>query len=380
MQPDVSIVPCPTYDVQACREALQQVLAPLGGLSFIKPEMTVVIKLNLVSAMKPEQAATTHPSLVCALTQMLAERGARVILGDSPGGLFSSAYLSHVYNVTGLREAEACGAQLNDDFSQKAASFPAAKVCKSFTYTGYLDKADVLIDFSKLKSHGMMGMSNAAKNLFGAIPGTMKPEYHFRFPNAEDFADMIVDLDEYFHPTLCICDAVVAMEGNGPTQGTPKQIGALAASFSPHKLDLLCAKLLGLSVSDVPTLAAAHRRGLIPAKAEQLSVAGDYASLAVLDFHAPQAQSTVDFRFLGFSTFASKFLKNALTPMPKSRKNACIGCKKCAEICPAHAIEMKDKLPKINRSKCIHCFCCQEFCPTGAMFVYRAPIARLLSR
>ena len=48
----------------------------------------------------------------------------------------------------------------------------------------------------------------------------MKPEYHYKYPKAADFADMLVDLCEYCKPRLCICDAVVGMEGNGPTQGS----------------------------------------------------------------------------------------------------------------------------------------------------------------
>lgn len=380
MQPDVSIVSCQSYDEKVCREALEAVLAPLGGLSFIKPGMNVVIKVNLVSAMKPEKAATTHPTLLCELTKMLKACGANVILGDSPGGLYTPASLSHVYDVAGMRALTQCGGVLNDDFTQKKVSFPEAKVCKSFTYTAYLDKADVLIDFCKLKSHGMMGMSNAAKNLFGAIPGTMKPEYHFLYPNAEAFSDMLIDLNEYFRPTLCICDAVIGMEGNGPTQGTPIQIGAVAASLSPHKLDLLCAKLLGLTVKDVPTLMAAQKRGLIPESAEQLTVSGDYSSLILPSFQAPKAQGTTDFRFLGYSGFSSKLVQHAMTPQPQVRPSDCIGCGKCAAICPAKAITMKKKLPVIDRKKCIHCFCCQEFCPKGAMYVHRSKIARMLTK
>ena len=70
----------------------------------------------------------------------------------------------------------------------------------------------------------------------------------------------------------------------------------------------------------------------------------------------------------------------ALTPCPKVKKNECIGCGKCANICPAKAIRMENKLPTIDRKACIHCFCCQEFCPKGAMGVSRPFIARLLNQ
>ena len=199
MAVDVSIVSCKSYDAEECRTALTQALAPFGGLDWVKDGMRVVIKVNLVSAMKPEQAATTHPALLCELTKMLRACGASVLLGDSPGGLYTAAHVNHVYDLSGMHACEAVGAELNQDFSQADASFPDAVCAKKFTYTAYLDQADAIIDFCKLKTHGMMGLTNAVKNYFGVIPGTMKPEYHYKYPKTEDFADMIVDLRLFQH-------------------------------------------------------------------------------------------------------------------------------------------------------------------------------------
>ena len=52
--------------------------------------------------MRPEQAATTHPALLCALCRMLCARGASVVLGDSPGGLYNAAHVGHVYEAAGM--------------------------------------------------------------------------------------------------------------------------------------------------------------------------------------------------------------------------------------------------------------------------------------
>ena len=207
----VSIVPLAEYTEDSARAALTKLLDNIGCLDFVNKGMRVVIKANLVSAMKPDAAATTHPTLLCALCDMLCERGAEVVVGDSPGGLYNSAFVGRVYNLTGMRSVESHGTRLNYDFSEKRATFGDGIVLRDFVYTGYLDKADLIINFCKLKSHGMMGMSCAAKNMFGAIPGVIKPEYHFRYPKYEDFADMIIDLDEYFHPTISIADAVIGM-------------------------------------------------------------------------------------------------------------------------------------------------------------------------
>ena len=380
---EVSIAACPEYSRERCRQALLEVLEPMGGLDWVKPGMTVAIKANLVGAMKPEEAGTTHPTLLCALVELLKERGAEVIIGDSPGGLFTEAYVSKIYKATGMHMTEEVGARLNHDYSQTGAEYPEAAVAKSFQYTAWLDKADAIINFSKLKSHGMMSMSNAAKNMFGVIPGTMKPEYHFRFPDPKDFARMIVDLDEYFKPVLSITDAVIGMEGNGPTNGTPKFIGAVLAAHSPHKLDLACTRILGLQRQDVPTLEAALERGLIPEQPEELEIAGPLADFILTDFQKVETLNSHLFRNKAngaMGDFIGDVMQRALTSVPKVKKVECVGCGYCDKICPAKAITMVNKLPKIDRKKCIRCFCCQEFCPKGAMKVHRPLIAKVLNK
>ncbi len=380
---DVSIVRCDDYDEQKVEEALRSVLAPVGGLDFVRPGMTVGVKLNLVTALKPEKAATIHPSVINALVRLLKERGAEVILGDSPGGVFSGPYLNVVYDVCGVKEAEKHGARLNDDFSQTEVSFPEAAQAKQFPYTAWLGKVDAIIDLCKLKTHGMMGLTCAIKNFFGSIPGTQKPEFHYKFPKAEDFADMLVDLYEYSKPRLCICDAVVGMEGNGPTMGTPRKIGCLLASRNGHQLDAVAAKLIGLGIDDVPTLHAAVKRGLLSEDTGAIKVSGDLDEFIIPDFKTVQAQKDVFFHIFGkgaIGRIADSIAAKVMTPFPKLEPSICIGCGKCAETCPAKAITMRDRKPVIDRSVCIHCFCCQEFCPKGAMQVGRHAIVRLMGK
>ena len=68
---DVFIVSCERYEEAEVASALRRALEPLGGLEFVRPGMRVAVKLNLVTAMKPETAATVHPTVVCALVRML---------------------------------------------------------------------------------------------------------------------------------------------------------------------------------------------------------------------------------------------------------------------------------------------------------------------
>lgn len=378
----VSVTGCASYDKEEVRRALAALLAPLGGLSFVRPGTRVVIKANLVAGMKPEKAATTHPVLLEVLAEEIVRLGGRVVIGDSPGGLYNAAALSHIYAAAGLRPLEREGISLNRDFGERTAAFPAGKVLKSLTYTSYLDECDYIINFAKLKSHGMMGMSCAAKNMFGTVPGLLKPEYHYRFPAHADFADMLLDLDDFFRPVLSIADAVVAMEGNGPTAGEPRFVGCLLASASPHCLDLAAADILGRG-KEIPTLEAAWRRGMIPAKAEGLTLFGRPADFSVPDFKNIETPSSLSFVGQEDRTIArleKALLGKILSTRPQLHRELCVGCGVCRNICPAHAIVIAQGKAHIDRDKCIRCFCCQEFCPKSAMKVKKSLLMRFFHR
>ncbi|MBQ7293019.1 MAG: DUF362 domain-containing protein [Clostridia bacterium] len=377
------MVKCDSYENEAVKVALSEAIDKIGGLDWVESGMKIAIKANLVSFMAPEKAATTHPVLLCELVKMLVDKGAEIVIGDSPGGIYNSVYVNKVYKATGMAETEKYGAKLNRNFNQNEAQNPEGTVLKKFTYTAYLDDADAIINFCKLKTHGMMGMSAAAKNIFGVIPGTLKPEYHFRFPRHDDFARMMVDLDEYFKVKMCICDAVVGMEGNGPTMGTPRKIGAILASESPHKMDLVCAKIIGLEKDDVPTLVAAAERGLIPETVDGLNVYGNIDHFVIKDFKNIPVHTSIEFKKDStkfFGKMASLVTGSALRSRPKLKAAECVGCGVCRDICPAKAIKIEKNKATIDRKLCIRCFCCQEFCPKGAMKVKRTFIARLLNK
>ena len=169
------------------------------------------------------------------------------------------------------------------------------------------------------------------------------------------------------------------MEGNGPTQGMPREIGCLITSRNGHMLDAVAADLIGLKPQDVPTLRASLQRGLLPEKLDDLSIYGDLSQFRVMDFKTVPSQSSVFFHVLGEGLpgkIADFVAARILTPFPKLDPSGCIGCGKCANVCPAKAITMKKRKPEINRKVCIHCFCCQEFCPQGAMKVGRTAVMR----
>ena len=191
--PKVSVTLCRTYDAAAVREALIEALSPFGGLNFIRPGMRIGIKMNLVTRKNYHAAATTHPVVLAELARLIREHGGEAVIGDSPGGPFSAAYLRSLYGPAGLSIAEKAGARLNFDTRVEETEFPAASILKKVTYTGWLADCDAVITCAKLKTHGMLGMTGAVKNQFGIVPGLMKPVFHALYPKVTDFCNMLID-------------------------------------------------------------------------------------------------------------------------------------------------------------------------------------------
>lgn len=371
---------CKTYDQEQVDRAMEKALEDLGGVScFVPPGSRVLLKTNLLKKNKPNDQVTTHPHVLIGLIRALQKNGVTdIVIADSPGGPFSVPYLKSIYKEAGMNEvAEQTGAVLNLDTGQYEAYNEQGVILKQMQLCHYLMDREVVIDCAKLKTHSMTGYTGAVKNMFGCIPGTTKVEYHYRMPRLEDFSNMLLDLALYLRPTLSVIDAIWGMQGDGPSAGEPRAVGALILSDSPLGADVVGAALMGLAPKQVCTLQRAIERGLLSGSLEQdVALAGDpIEPLIVHDY--VQAQVT------SLSLFSNRLpkwlvggLEKSFTPRPVVQAKACIGCGVCACACPPKAIVMEHRLPSIDRSTCIKCFCCSELCPQKAMKVKRPWIAK----
>ena len=267
---EVCVSACEAYEYEKVRAVLAEQFRLLKADEVIRPGMRVAVKPNLVTRSTPDESAVTHPVVICAVVSLLKEMGASVVIAESPGGPYTPSLLKGIYEQSGCAQAEQYGAELNLDCTWGELKAPEARLCRSFSVITPLLKADAIVDVCKLKTHCMMGMSAAVKNLFGSVPGLMKPELHCRFPEKEPFGTMITDLCQALHPVLSVVDAVTAMEGNGPTGGQPRHVGALLASRSPYAVDLACTQIIGMDPESVYPLRSEMERDLCPRTAQEL--------------------------------------------------------------------------------------------------------------
>ena len=382
----VSIQACDRYEKATVRKALEQAIQDMGGLgAYMEPGRTVLIKVNLILGKKAERHATTHPVFVQALGEILQDYGMHVVLGDSPGGPFNLASLKYIYRVTGMEAiARESGFALNENTGTIEVDNPEGRLMKKLTMTAMLKDVDYVVSACKLKTHSMMTFTGAAKNMFGTIPGTVKADYHVRMPAEEDFANALLDICMAAHPVLSFMDAVIGMEGNGPTAGTPRAIGAVLASPSPYALDQTACSLIGLKNEQVPMLRLAAARGLLDPN--QITLAGaDPERFYVPDYKMPDHLESDLLRVK-----LPKWLADPISKMTRAKvqfdPKQCVGCGVCAANCPPKALTLvrdpqsgKNR-PSVDHKKCIRCFCCQELCPREAVRVRESAIFRLINK
>jgi len=242
MNQKVSIVRCPDYELEHVETALKKNLNLLGGINrFVKPNQRVCLKANLLLPARPEQAVTTHPTIIEAMANLVREAGGKPFIADSPGGgvSYTEEGLRRVYHKTGLLDlAERTGIELNWDTNITQVSFPEGKMIKRLDIIKPVLDADVVIGIPKLKSHVFTTFTGATKILFGVIPGLTKSDYHAKLPDLERFAEMLLDIIAFVKPALFVMDGVLGMEGDGPSlHGIPRHVGLLLTSTDAIALD-----------------------------------------------------------------------------------------------------------------------------------------------
>ena len=373
-KPQVSLVRCKDYDTGRIHASVVRAVGLIGGVDrFVRTGARVLIKPNMLVAKGPDKAVTTHPEVVRAVVRLVKGAGGLPVIGDSQamGAFKRVAEASGIAAVA--REEGVSLVELSE-----AVTVQGRGTFKHFEVAREVMQADALINLPKAKTHGQMLLTLAVKNLFGCIPGRRKAQWHFKSGvDRNAFATMLVELCGIVRPALSIVDAVVGMEGNGPGNGTPREIGLIAAGADAFSLDMVLSEILGVPAERLPTTKAAQRLGLAPQTFSDIEFLGDFAGpyeARVPGFKLPSTSSLE----WSIPEPLRRLLKESLTTKPNIDKSKCQLCLMCKNACPAEAISEGEAGLSINYRDCIRCFCCQEVCPVGAIEVIEGWLLKYL--
>lgn len=261
---EVALAACRRYDRNLLKEKVE---ALCSSLDFrISAGSRVLLKPNLVSAVRNKNLACTHPEVVAAVAEWCVDQGAAVRVGDSPA--FGSAL--SVMAACGIRSAlkGLPVTMINFEAVQsiRLASGLSVGVARA------VSECDLLINLPKIKAHGQLYVTLAVKNYFGTVVGFRKPWLHARYGDIDNrFEGMLVDLLAAMPAGITLADGVTAMHEDGPVGGRPYDLHVLAGGLNPVAVDTALLAVLGLPPDESPVWRECCRRNIAGSKLAELS-------------------------------------------------------------------------------------------------------------
>jgi uncharacterized protein (DUF362 family)/Pyruvate/2-oxoacid:ferredoxin oxidoreductase delta subunit len=356
MNNKVSVRKCDEYDLPEVYKLITEIYQRTGGPD--PKGKKVLIKPNVLNDTDPSRCVDTHPVVVEAMIRFLQDKGAEVLVGDSPS--------IHLRNF----KPEKSGiAAVCERTGTPWVEFKVNPIEKEFRKTkikiaSIVDKVDLIISLPKFKNHELVYFTGAIKNTLGLVPGFVKGKQHALYQSRNSFAEFLVDFCELVLPDYFLMDGIMGMEGPGPAMGFPKKIGVLIGSTNPLLVDIIAASIAGYEPMALPTTKIAFFRKKWLSSMEDIAYDGPGPEhLKISDF--------VKIPVTGDSNISLAFIRKRIKFLRKFDKRPvfihenCTGCLNCIKICPVNAISahpVKDNYIVLNDKKCIRCFCCSEVC------------------
>jgi uncharacterized protein (DUF362 family)/ferredoxin len=375
------------------KEIGEKIFPVLEGYRDLFPaskDALIFLKPNLNSNMNALTGNTTDLRLLSSVIRFFKEFGyGNILIGE---GTNSGFYRNKIGVITRLKIdtlAQHYGVRIKD--LNYAASYGigfsggiqahVAQECRD---------AALFINMPKLKTHFEIGMSVCLKNLMGCLVGQEnKKKTH------QDLAENILRISDGVKPHLHIVDGLVAMEGLGPTRGTPIRMDMVIVGQDPYLIDLACAHSAGFDYTRIRTLNLAEEKGLITAEHHrfiktrdlngiQKSFAPPKAGPLATFIHSPKRQkfflkirNTRLFSYLASTDWFGNLLfltglRQDVFLQEEMRcdglhfdKSACTDCGICRDQCPLGR-ELPEAFEETD-GQCIHCLYCFSLCPEKAV-------------
>ncbi len=237
----VGLLACENYD----QDIFETIKPHLSGLKL--PDLknkAVVLKPNMVEY-REGKPVTTNPAVLIAAIKLARHLGAaKVTVAEGPGHMRDTEYL---LDSTGLGKAckdmEVPFIDLNLDDIVELDNHGGFTKLDNFFLPKTIVEADAVISVPKLKTHHWVGMTCSMKNLFGVVPGR-KYGWPKNLLHIRGIPQSILDLQYLVKPAFAFVDAITTMEGDGPINGTAKQMGYIAVGLDLAAVDATCARLM----------------------------------------------------------------------------------------------------------------------------------------
>jgi len=241
----------------AVKELTEKVFEAAGGISrFVSRGDVVLIKPNISWARGPNLAAATNPEVLEGVIELCYNAGAKKVkIADNT-----------------IHDARRCfaitGAGMVAKKTNAELIYPRSSLMKEMKIQGdRLDvwpvfvpvvEADKVINLPVAKDHVLSTLTLGMKNWIGAVGGRRNALH-------QDIHQTIVDLAQFFKPTVTLIDAIRIMTKNGPSGGSLSDVSTkdtLLLSNDPVAADALAASLFNRRPEQIGFIRLAQERDL----------------------------------------------------------------------------------------------------------------------
>ncbi|HTY74005.1 MAG TPA: DUF362 domain-containing protein [Candidatus Nanoarchaeia archaeon] len=217
----------------------------------------VLIKVNFINDKTWDSGATTDPIVVEAIIDKLKPLPLKVSVVESDATMTNA---DKAFEKTGMKAmCERVGVEyINLRYVEDKIKIdiPNEETLGVITVPRIV-KDSAIISAAKLKTHMATTVTLGMKNMFGLLPDKFKAKFH-----ARGISKVVVDINTVIHPVLTVIDGFVAMEGRGPTDGTPVQMNLIIASKDVVAADSTGCRVMGIDPHEVSHIRRAHEKGL----------------------------------------------------------------------------------------------------------------------
>lgn len=353
----------------------------------------LLVKPNLNSNLDSLTGNTTDLRVLADVVEYFKEAGyTRITIAEGYNGGFHRDGVDVIARNRVDRLAAHFGVDVKDmNFAQGqplelegGLTAAVAKICY---------EADFFVNIPKLKTHYNTLMTVCLKSLMGVLVGRENKALAH-----ESLIENILRINDAVRPDIHVVDAMVAMEGTGPSAGTPLRMDTVFVGDDPYVTDLVAARLFSCTYDEIPLLREAIRSGRVKPEMVTYADSLDLEGIAVKARHPNPnfvARLTIDPRFerkiraIRNAPVIRQIINHQLTKkvllrlgitqeiiVQQERENTvhwradkCRSCGKCAFYCPLHFDLPREFCDPATMNKCLDCLYCYAVCSADAIEV-----------
>ncbi|MHA1960495.1 MAG: DUF362 domain-containing protein [Candidatus Thorarchaeota archaeon] len=238
--------------------SLEEGIRLIGGFGeLVSP---VIVKPNICTNSDNTGFSVTRVEVIAALVRLILreDKGLSIRIVESNS---ESKFAMDAFEKFGYKEL--CDDLQSESFDVSLvdlSSPPLIQVELNGTHFKKLELHEILTKphyfatVAAAKTHYLTFLTGVLKNQFGLLPKKSQSSYH------KNIDDVIVDLNTYVRPNMCIVDGRVGVEGwNGPKT---RRLNSFIVGHKPASVDATMAKLMGFTPERAAHLTNSAKHGL----------------------------------------------------------------------------------------------------------------------